>query len=71
MNLTTGTAVAGRSLLSEAAGWQADAVKGRAPVAEARAAEQAWSFERIYDEFKTPIYNYIYHLVGSREQAVA
>ena len=69
MNLTTGTAVAGRSLLSEAAGWQADAVKGRAPVAEARAAEQAWSFERIYDEFKTPIYNYIYHLVGNREQA--
>jgi len=28
-----------------------------------------WSFERIYDEFKTPIYNYIYHLVGHREQA--
>jgi RNA polymerase sigma-70 factor, ECF subfamily len=30
---------------------------------------QTWSFERIYDEYKTPIYNYIYHLVGSREQA--
>ena len=31
--------------------------------------ESTWSFERIYDEFKTPIYNYIYHLVGNREQA--
>jgi RNA polymerase sigma-70 factor, ECF subfamily len=31
--------------------------------------EHTWSFERIYDEFKTPIYNYIYHLVGNREQA--
>jgi RNA polymerase sigma-70 factor, ECF subfamily len=31
--------------------------------------EGKWSFERIYDEFKIPIYNYIYHLVGDREQA--
>lgn len=31
--------------------------------------ESTWSFERIYDEFKTPIYNYIYHMVGDREQA--
>ncbi|MBA3824469.1 MAG: RNA polymerase sigma factor [Ktedonobacterales bacterium] len=31
--------------------------------------ENTWSFERIYDEFKTPIYNFIYHLVGNREQA--
>jgi RNA polymerase sigma-70 factor, ECF subfamily len=31
--------------------------------------ENTWSFERIYEEFKTPIYNYIYHLVGNREQA--
>jgi RNA polymerase sigma-70 factor (ECF subfamily) len=38
-------------------------------VAESRSAEQSWSFERIYDEYKTPIYNYIYHLVGNREQA--
>jgi RNA polymerase sigma-70 factor (ECF subfamily) len=29
----------------------------------------AWPPERIYDEFKTPIYNYIYHLVGNRELA--
>jgi len=70
MNLITGTAVAGRSLIEEgAATWQSDSVRERASVAEARAAEQAWSFERIYDEYKTPIYNYIYHLVGNREQA--
>ncbi len=31
--------------------------------------ETTWSYERIYEEFKTPIYNYIYHLVGNREQA--
>ncbi len=31
--------------------------------------ENTWSFERIYDEFKTPIYNFIYRLVGNREQA--
>ena len=69
MNLTTGTAVAGRSLIEEAATGQSDSVRERTSVAEVRAAEQAWSFERIYDEYKTPIYNYIYHLVGSREQA--
>ncbi|HET8906622.1 MAG TPA: sigma-70 family RNA polymerase sigma factor [Ktedonobacterales bacterium] len=28
-----------------------------------------WSFERIYDEYKTPIFNFIYHLVGNRELA--
>ncbi len=28
-----------------------------------------WSFERIYDEYKTPIFNFIYRLVGSRELA--
>src|SRR5215475_16184159 len=31
--------------------------------------ESAWSFDQIYDEYKTPIYNYVYHLVGDREQA--
>lgn len=35
----------------------------------ARTAEQVQAFERIYDEFKTPIYNHIYHMVGNREQA--
>ena len=66
MNLITGTAVAGRALFTEAAGWQSETAKGHAAVAEARSAEQSWSFERIYDEYKTPIYNYIYHLVGNR-----
>jgi len=28
-----------------------------------------WSFERIYDQYKTPIFNFIFHLVGSRELA--
>jgi RNA polymerase sigma-70 factor, ECF subfamily len=27
------------------------------------------SFEQIYDEYKTPIYYFIYHLVGDKEQA--
>src|SRR5450755_495559 len=31
--------------------------------------ESSWSFEQIYDEYKTPIYNYVYHLVGDRELA--
>src|SRR5947199_9388252 len=31
--------------------------------------ESSWSFDQIYDEYKTPIYNYMYHLVGDREQA--
>src|SRR5260370_34863326 len=67
MNLSSGAAVAGRSLADEAA-WQSDSAKGRALVGGGRAAEQAWSFERIYDEYKTPIYNYVYHLAGNREQ---
>ncbi|HKW22698.1 MAG TPA: sigma factor, partial [Ktedonobacterales bacterium] len=28
-----------------------------------------WSFERIYDQYKTPIFNFIFHLVGNRELA--
>ena len=31
--------------------------------------DNSWSFDQIYDEYKTPIYNYVYHLVGDREQA--
>src|SRR5438309_12039885 len=31
--------------------------------------ESTWSFDQIYDEYKTSIYNYVYHLVGDREQA--
>lgn len=68
MNVSAGSVIGANALTDEAAGWQPSVSKGRAP-AEARSLEQTWSFERIYDEFKTPIYNYIYHLVGSREQA--
>ena len=28
-----------------------------------------WSFDQIYDEYQPRIYNYVYHLVGDREQA--
>lgn len=28
-----------------------------------------WSFERIYDEYQTPIFNFIFHLVGNRDLA--
>jgi DNA-directed RNA polymerase specialized sigma24 family protein len=38
-------------------------------MARAETKENAWSFDQIYDEYKTPIYNYVYHLVGDREQA--
>src|SRR5262249_60143645 len=38
-------------------------------MARAETQENAWSFDQIYDEYKTPIYNYVYHLVGDREQA--
>jgi RNA polymerase sigma-70 factor, ECF subfamily len=64
----SGTLVAaGLSLNGAAAKQQPNGVKGR--TAETTSAELSWSFERIYDEYKTPIYNYIYHLVGNREQA--
>src|SRR5207248_5708089 len=38
-------------------------------MARAETKENSWSFDQIYDEYKTPIYNYVYHLVGDREQA--
>ena len=66
----SGTLVAAElSLGGAAAQRQSNGAKGRTPAAEAASAELSWSFERIYDEYKTPIYNYIYHLVGNREQA--
>ena len=67
MNLSTGSAVAGRSLATQTADPQTVSGRGRRPAAERP--EQSWSFEQIYDEYKTPIYNYVYHLVGNREQA--
>lgn len=38
-------------------------------MAQVETQESTWSFDQIYDEYKTPIYNYVYHLVGDREQA--
>ncbi len=38
-------------------------------MAQVEMKETSWSFDQIYDEYKTPIYNYVYHLVGDREQA--
>jgi len=31
--------------------------------------ESIWSFEQIYDEYKTQIYSFIFHLVGDKEEA--
>lgn len=45
------------------------AIEGIAGMARVDTKESSWSFEQIYDEYKTPIYNYVYHLVGDREQA--
>jgi len=33
-------------------------------MAQVEIKETSWSFDQIYDEYKTPIYNYVYHLVG-------
>ena len=69
MDLTVVPAALDYAPASEPAELPTETAKGRARMAKAEATQQAWSFERIYDEYKTPIYNYIYHLVGSREQA--
>jgi RNA polymerase sigma-70 factor (ECF subfamily) len=61
--------VAGESGASAEASAPRAAGRGRPQMAKSAASAQMWSFERIYDEYKTPIYNYIYHLVGNREQA--
>jgi RNA polymerase sigma-70 factor, ECF subfamily len=69
MFAVTGPAPAENSLASGTAERQPEALRGHMRVARAESAGHTWSFERIYDEYKTPIYNYIYHLVGNREQA--
>jgi RNA polymerase sigma-70 factor (ECF subfamily) len=61
--------IAGESSESAEASAPRAAGRGRPQMAKSAASQQMWSFERIYDEYKTPIYNYIYHLVGNREQA--
>lgn len=68
MDLSSVPAAAGGSSVSGTAERQPDAAKGRLRMSSGESGH-AWSFERIYDEYKTPIYNYVYHLVGSREQA--
>jgi RNA polymerase sigma-70 factor, ECF subfamily len=69
MDLTVVPAASDYAPASETTELPSETAKGRARMAKAESLQQAWSFERIYDEYKTPIYNYIYHLVGSREQA--
>src|SRR5512146_1489370 len=64
MDLGTGVTVAGRSGVDGMANHQPESSKGRARMAKGES-DQTWSFERIYDDYKTPIYNYIYHLVGN------
>jgi len=66
----SGAVVAGSGDAAEPAEPQSSAGRGGSrPTVEAQSAEQTWAFERIYDEFKTPIYNHIYHMVGNRDQA--
>lgn len=68
--MITGSAVAGRGDAAPPAAPQASASqRGERPAVEAQSAAQTWAFERIYDDYKTPIYNHIYHMVGNREQA--
>ena len=67
MNLSTGSAVAACTLATDTAQTRATVARTRRIVPETP--EQSWSFEQIYDEYKAPIYNYVYHLIGSREQA--
>ena len=68
--MITGAAVTGRPDATEPAVPQASASqRGARPAVGAQSADQTWAFERIYNDFKTPIYNHIYHMVGNREQA--
>ncbi len=70
MNLSTAPAAVGEAVASQAEGHTPAASNGRPRAGGSGGGEPpSWSFERIFEEFKTPIYNYIYHLVGSREQA--
>jgi RNA polymerase sigma-70 factor, ECF subfamily len=68
LGTTTATVTPGRPSVDGMASTEPDSSKGRMRMARV-GSEHSWSFERVYDEYKTPIYNYIYHLVGNREQA--
>lgn len=68
--MISGTAVAGRGDAVEPAAPRAVEDQPRArPTVEAQSVDHTWAFERIYEDYKTPIYNHIYHMVGNREQA--
>ena len=67
MDLSTTTGIVGASIAAVDA--FSESASGKRAAIGAQSLAQRWSFETIYDEFKTPIYNYVYHLVGNREQA--
>ena len=68
MDLKTGVSMEGRPHVGGTATAEPTTSKGRAGMATG-GGDLRWSFERIYEDFKTPIANYIYHLVGNRDQA--
>jgi RNA polymerase sigma-70 factor (ECF subfamily) len=68
MNLKTGVSMEGRPHVGGMATAEPTTSKGRAGMANG-GGDLRWSFERIYEDFRTPIANYIYHLVGNRDQA--
>ena len=68
MDLSTTTGIVGAAIAGTVDAFSESASGKRAAIG-AQSSAQRWSFEAIYDEFKTPIYNYVYHLVGNREQA--
>ena len=69
MYAVTGPVLTENPIASGTVERQPEVLRGQKRVASTELPGPPWSFERIYDEFKTPIYNHIYHLVGNREQA--
>lgn len=68
MNLKTGDTTNGHPRVGGTATAEPTTSKGRAGMAKG-GGDLQWSFDRIYEDFWTPIGNYIYHLVGNRDQA--
>lgn len=72
MNLSTGSVTAGSSFVTDivdAASELSELSTGSRRAVKSESSAHTWSFEEVYDTYKTPIYNYVYHLVGNREQA--
>jgi len=69
MDLSTTTGIVGAAIAAGTVDAFSETASGKRAAIGAQSLAQHWSFETIYDEFKTPIYNYVYHLVGNREQA--